>query len=89
MESKAGLIASPVGISQGTGCRTKDIVSDDCSCSFSVGIGVDLGILSGCNSSCSRMLSASLSCPFFEVAEWQELSSINDASNKCFIIAII
>lgn len=42
MESEVGLTASPVGISRGTGCRTKEVVSDDCSCSSSVGIGLDL-----------------------------------------------
>ena len=47
MESEVGLTASPVGISRGTGCRTKEVVSDDCSCSSSVGIGLAYIIHSG------------------------------------------
>lgn len=86
MESKVGLTASPVGISRGTGCRTKDVVSDGCSCSSFVGIGLNLKILSGYNSSCNRLLSASFSCPFLEVVEWQEQRVIYNKNNICFIV---
>lgn len=85
MESEVGLTASPVGISRGTGCRTKEVVSDDCSCSSSVGIGLDLKILFGYNSSCNRMLSASFSCPFLEVVEWQEHRVISNKNNGNYI----
>ena len=86
MESEVGLTASPVGISRGTGCRTKDVVSDGCSCSSFVGIGLNLKILSGYNSSCNRLLSASFSCPFLEVVEWQEHRVISNKNYICFIV---